>query len=294
MDYLEFWLSSTRRAFDFSRGWIDFIGFIILLFVGFGGWSVVKKTCPRVLSKVESIPGLQDENKRVVVIFAILFFGYVVAIGPYELFQEKASELRVLGEIPRQKFDVADIEGRKKQEELQKKLLLTESKLQDAERRVTEQNRFAEIVASARADSRKAFQDLKDRATKNDETAGISKLCVTEIETSLYAYRHIPLASFGSSMSVTIDGKPPSETKDFFRILHLAGLPVSEAQIIMSQLKHRPRAEVIRYAKQVLEQSDSLRACAATCGLLATMFGQKAEHLDFEGWLSFCKSEIKN
>jgi hypothetical protein len=86
MDYLYFWGRYILRAFDFSRGVIDLIAFLIVLG---GSYGVFKMLPKKVTAKLDAL-GVNNEPKRVGFLFLVSLILYTVALGPYELYQERA------------------------------------------------------------------------------------------------------------------------------------------------------------------------------------------------------------
>ena len=89
MDFLKYWWNAALQAFDFSKGIVEMICFLLLLFVGLGGPRLLTKYCPKTIARIEDIPGFKNETQRSAIFFLVLFMGYLVAVGPYLMHKEQ-------------------------------------------------------------------------------------------------------------------------------------------------------------------------------------------------------------
>jgi hypothetical protein len=148
----------------------------------------------------------------------------------------------------------------------------------------------------ARLGSRKAFSKLKEIAVRRDSFGTMAKRRVALLEKELLIFRSVP--GFYSGLTITQDGKKQSvdelPTSELF--LHLEGPSIAKEHIpaMMAHIAKKPKNEVYLYAKRILESSDSLPACAATCGILSKMVGEKAPFLAFDDWSKVCQQELDN
>jgi hypothetical protein len=140
MEFLLFWGESIKRAFNISKAAIEMLGFLIILVAGLGLWKIAKNRWPQFLQRVEKIPCLGSEASRTAIIFSILFFVYLIAVGPYSVYNEKRLEwssatnriARLQSEIEKvrkSKNLQVDVTGKLQDEEGRKKLAETEKEL---------------------------------------------------------------------------------------------------------------------------------------------------------------------
>jgi len=143
--------------------------------------------------------------------------------------------------------------------------------------------------------SRKAYEDLLLLA----ESSG--SILEEEAETKcshiwqeLLCYRDIPAVRTGlkyekAGRETQMDSLTASQ---LFELLVRPSSSVLMRQSLMRYIIGRPRQETLLACITTLDESDSLPAVAATCGILQRLLGKRAEFLDFAGWCEMCRSEI--
>jgi hypothetical protein len=108
MEYLWFWIESIYRAFSFSRGALEMIWFLLAIGGGLGALKVIQEKAPKLIKAVEDVPCLKTERSRNVTAFLLLFMGYVVLVGPYQMYREEY-RLRLISEHKTDEYQVATL-----------------------------------------------------------------------------------------------------------------------------------------------------------------------------------------
>jgi vacuolar-type H+-ATPase subunit I/STV1 len=154
---------------------------------------------------------------------------------------------------------------------------------------------FTELEDAALYGSRKAFTELLTLASQKDQIGIMAQRRITFIMRELSIYRSIP--AFRENLTVTKNGETLSAdkltTSELFSSLEDPTMPKEYIRSLMTYTAQKPKQEVCREAKRIFETSDSLVACAATCGILSKVMDKKAEFFAFDDWLKICDSELQ-
>ena len=114
-------------------------------------------------------------------------------------------------------------------------------------------------------------------------------------EVEISEKREIPAARTG--LKYEEDGREiPMNSLTASQLFELLARPSSSVlmrQSLMSYIIARPRQDMLHACIITLEESDSLPAAAAACGILQRLLGKRAEFLDFGAWRKACQSEIR-
>lgn len=150
--------------------------------------------------------------------------------------------------------------------------------------------------ASARYGSRKSYNRLKEFSLRHDSLGSMAMRNVSIIERDLLIFRTVP--KMGRGLTYTKDGETTSvdklSTSHLFVLLESRLISSEERSYLMRYIKSRPKKEILTHAKSILEGSDSLPACAAICGILKEILGDRADFLEFEQWSKVCAQELAN
>lgn len=179
--------------------------------------------------------------------------------------------------------------------EIQKPIDETKQLAASAQKQFDDLTALIEIEDEAHFGSRKAYLELNRISSGSDQLAGMAKRRALSVTKELLIYRSVPGAYFGLSstrngQSVPIDQFSVTE---LFRILESPSLPKEHIPPLMACIANKPKNEVLQEAKRVLQDSDSLLACAATCGILTKILGDKADFLAFDDWIRVCVEEMQ-
>jgi hypothetical protein len=147
---------------------------------------------------------------------------------------------------------------------------------------------------AARYGSLTAFVNLRQMASQEDQIGIMAKRRIAAIIRDLSIYRSVPglrekLAITKDGETVNIDELPTSK---LFVLLENPTIPKEYIRSLMADIIQRPKQEICKEAKRIFETSDSLTACAATCGILSNVLGNKAEFLAFSDWAKICDAEL--
>lgn len=167
---------------------------------------------------------------------------------------------------------------------------------QNAQEQFDQLKSIIELEDAARFGSRKAYLSLKNIASIQNPFAVMAKRRVSSIERDLLSYRSVPGIRFGLTITRN-DEKIKADnlsTFELFQYLQSTSLAKDHIPSMMGHIANKPKNEVCESAKDILEHSDSLIACAATCGVLRKVLGDKAPFLAFEQWIKVCDKELGN
>lgn len=174
---------------------------------------------------------------------------------------------------------------------------VTETKqlIQSAQTNLNDLTNMIELEDAARYGSRKAFSRLVQLGESSDSLGTMAKRRALIIQRELLILRSVPEAYMGIAMT-TPDGKKQDanklSTSELFLWLESLNMPKEYIPSLMADIAAKPKKEVSLEAKQILQSSDSLWACAATCGILKKVLGDKAPFLAFEDWIKVCEEEL--
>lgn len=181
----------------------------------------------------------------------------------------------------------------KAEQDIQSILERTQKLARETQEQLDLVERIILLEDAARFGSRKAYVSLRNIASTQGAFAEMAKRRTAVIENSLLSYRYVQPRQFGLTIlqnNERIDLNSLSTTELFEGLLS-PSLPKEHIPAIMSYIVEKPKSEICRSAGELLKQSDSLVACAATCGILIRVLGEKAPFLDFEKWLKICENE---
>ncbi len=151
-----------------------------------------------------------------------------------------------------------------------------------------------ELEDAARFGSRRACLTLKKTGTSSGPFGTMANRRISAIERDLLSYHSVPSVLFG--LAITRDGKKTDadnlSTAELFMYLESPNMAKEQIPAMMGHIAKKPRHEVCREARSLLERSDSLVACAATCGVLRKVLGDCAPFLAFDEWLVLCEKEL--
>ncbi|MGD2093516.1 MAG: hypothetical protein PVH77_00750 [Phycisphaerales bacterium] len=187
-------------------------------------------------------------------------------------------------------------EVEKFKEEMQDALEQSMKLSQNAKEQFDQLKSIIELEDAARFGSRKAYLSLKNIASVQSPFAAMAKRRVYTIERELLSYSSVPGVRFNLSISRK-DEKIEADklsTFELFQHLQSPNFPQNHIPSMMSHISDKPKNEICESAKDILEHSDSLTACAATCGILRKILGDKAPFLAFEQWAKICEEELGN
>ncbi len=166
----------------------------------------------------------------------------------------------------------------------------------DYETDLIQLKKLTELEQKARFGSRDAYNELCEYEAETPDTdlRTTASICIDILQRELSIYRHMPSGIFGSDLMQ--DGKdisPQSRTtKELFDILEAPNIRDATRHALMHHIAKRPKDEVIPEALKILRDSDSLPACAATCGILSSMLGEKAGFMEFGEWIKVCEEQL--
>ncbi len=154
---------------------------------------------------------------------------------------------------------------------------------------------FVSVEGQARFGSFAAYQELLKIAAGHTANAEIAKRQVVLIERDMTLYKTPPgffefLVKRQEGKEIPIDKVP---TAELFKEMEDPLMTDRIRHTLMAYIVARPKQEIASEASKLLTASDSLPAVAATCGILAKVFGDKARFLDRRGWLEVLQREGK-
>lgn len=174
---------------------------------------------------------------------------------------------------------------------------VTETKqlIQSAQSNLNDLTTIIELEDSARYGSRKAFTKLLQISDNSDAFGAMAKRRASIIYKELLILNSVPGAYFGLEVK-TPEGKTINmnelPTKELFLYMESPNTPKEQIPSLMAYISNKDKKEVLLEAKRTLQFSDSLPACAATCGILSKILGGKAQFLAFDDWIKACDEEL--
>lgn len=142
--------------------------------------------------------------------------------------------------------------------------------------------------------SRGAYQQLVSFAATPGSFQNETNRRLRQIRQQLLTYRDIPAVRTDLEYTVARN-KVSLKSLTAVQLFDLLARPSSSElmrQSLMTYILEKPKAEVLCACDTVLQKFDSLPACAAACGVLARVLGNRADFLDFKAWREVCQSEI--
>ena len=182
-------------------------------------------------------------------------------------------------------------------DEIQRTLDKSTKLSQNAQEQFDQFKSIIELGDAAIFGSRKAYLTLKTMVSTESPFAAMAKRRISSIERDLLSYSSVPGVRFGLTITTRNGEKTKADilsTVDLFRHLQSPNLPKDHITAMMGHIANKPKNEICQSAKDLLEHSDSLIACAATCGILRNILGDKAPFLAFDQWIKVCKNELQN
>ena len=161
-----------------------------------------------------------------------------------------------------------------------------------------DQLKLIELQNAAYYGSRKAFVALTELASRDDSLGIKARNSVENIETELELMLYSSVPGLSLILRWTLDGKDILAGELSTHHLFIEGLESRFFQkehipAMMRYILEKPKNEILKEAKRVLETSDYLPACAATCEILRKKLGDKAEFLAFDDWIKVLEEEIE-
>ena len=148
---------------------------------------------------------------------------------------------------------------------------------------------------SANYGSRSAYNMLQQVAQERSDFSIIAKGRLMEVERNLQIYKRLP-QTFSALIALRNNKEIPIDSisiEEIIAWMERPSFPESDRQSAMVYVIKRPREEVFKNAINVLRTSPSLPTCAAINGILIELLGNRAEFLDFNGWIRVLESELE-
>lgn len=179
--------------------------------------------------------------------------------------------------------------------EMEASIAETTKLIQSAQAKLNDWTTLLETEDSARCGSRKAFLKILEFGERSDSLGKMAKPRAEILIKDLLIYRSVQ-PSLATLERITTDGKKEGadklSTSELFNELEHPGLPKEQIMPMMNHIGKKPKKEILYNAKRILQSSDSLVACVATCGILNKMLGNRAFFIDFDSWLKICEEEL--
>jgi hypothetical protein len=168
----------------------------------------------------------------------------------------------------------------------------------EAKRRLDSLDRLQQTIVigeRAQSGSFSAFLALKNLAREPSPVGELAGRRVSFIRDLMSPYRGVPSIWIGGTPIIRHENGPPVKTSDLtayqlFGLLLDPGATENVRLYLMRTVSAKPESEIAHAALVFLRHSDSLPAVAATCGVLTTKFGQKADFLDRDKWITFLQN----
>jgi hypothetical protein len=171
----------------------------------------------------------------------------------------------------------------------------TKQLIMSAQSKLNDWTMMLDFEVSARYGSRHSYSIILALADRPDSIGETAKHCAEIILKELLILRNVPEAYFGLEFTRSDGEKVSAEklsTTELFMYLESPAFPKEHLPSIMAHIAKKPKKEVCLEAKRILQFSDSLPACAATCGILNKVLGNKAQFLAFDDWIKACEEEL--